>query len=76
MRKLFEPNILIPYSWKGNKRTKKESTGDLDLNFQETFPSFIKVMHRVLNGEDYSATREQNKNLFKNLLRYKDWELK
>lgn len=78
MRKLLAPNVLIPYSWKGNKRTKKGSTGDsgANMNFQETFPNFIKTIHQVLHAADYSTTREQNDNLFKNLLRYKVLELK
>lgn len=78
MRKLLAPNVLIPYSWMGNKRTKKGSTGDpgLNINFQATFPNFIKTMHQVLHAADCSTTREQNENLFKNLLRYKMLELK
>lgn len=78
IRRFVTPNVFIPYSWMGNKRTKKVSTGESgnNLNFQETFPNFIKLMHQVLQAADYSSTREQNEQLFKNLLRYKVLELK
>lgn len=78
IRRLITPNVLIPYSWMGNKRTKKGSTGDSgqNINFQETFPNFIKLMHQVFLAADCSNTREQNEKLFKNLLRYKNLELK
>nr|XP_029710349.1 uncharacterized protein LOC115256230 [Aedes albopictus] len=78
IRKFLAPNVFLPYSWMGNKRTKPGTTSDSgqNQNFQESFPNFIRLMHQVLQAADCSSTREQNEILFKNLLRYKMLEAK
>ncbi|XP_062551724.1 uncharacterized protein LOC134216984 [Armigeres subalbatus] len=77
VRKLITPNVLTPFSWMGNKRTKKGSDEcSHNINFQETFPNFIKLMQQVMQAADCSNTREQSDHLFKTLLRYKNLELK
>lgn len=81
IRRLIVPMVFLPYSWKGNSRTKKgDQTSvvihDKNSSFKNMFPNFVRFMYRVVSAADIEFTSEDNEKAFSDHLRQKNTEVK
>lgn len=75
LRKILVATTMRSYSWKGQSRNNKGSPKTLNKSFKDTFPLFIKFIHRVVRAADYEFTEEHNNDAFSIYLRNKNTEI-
>ncbi|XP_065085243.1 uncharacterized protein LOC135707355 [Ochlerotatus camptorhynchus] len=81
VRRLIVPTVLLPYSWKGNSRSKKGDqasvvVNDKNYSFKNMFPNFVRFIYRVVSAADIEFTSEDNEKAFSDHLRQKNTEVK
>lgn len=81
VRRLIVPTVLLPYSWKGNSRSKKGDqtsvvVNDRNYSFKNMFPNFVRFIYRVVSAADIEFTSEDNEKAFSDHLRQKNTEVK
>lgn len=75
MRKILIPTTIQAFSWKGQSRSTKGSVKTENKSFKDTFPTFVKFVHRVVRAADFEFTEEDNDDAFSNYLRNKNTEI-
>lgn len=76
IRKMIVPNVLIPYSWKGNSRSCNIQGVGENKGFKKYFPNIVKFFESVTCEADYAFTTEAVHEAFSNFLRQKHTEMK
>lgn len=75
LRKIIVATTVQMYSWKGQSRNNKGLPKSSNKSFKDSFPLFVKFVHRVVRAADYEFTEEANNEAFSVYLRNKNTEI-